>query len=65
MIFPRPFIFCDRMETNSKYVWDITAERRFTDHQLGLVDEIAYTISQGGDVKEMKEKLQQLKLAKE
>ncbi|MBS3054862.1 MAG: hypothetical protein J4452_00010 [Candidatus Aenigmarchaeota archaeon] len=52
------------METNSKYVWDITAERRFTDHQLELVDEIAYTISQGGDVKEMKEKLQQLKLVK-
>lgn len=52
------------METNTKYVWDITVEKGFTDHQLELVDEIAYTISKGGDVEEMKKKLQHLKLIK-
>jgi hypothetical protein len=62
--FPEIFIFCGHMQTLTKYAWDITAERRFTDRQLELIDEISYTISQGGDISEMKKKLHQLKLIK-
>jgi len=50
------------MESNTKYVWDITAEKRFSERQLEIVDEIAFTISKGGNIQEMKKKLEQLKL---
>jgi len=50
------------MQTTIKYVWDVSIEKNFTPRQLEIADEIASTISRGGDIKEMKKNLQKLKI---
>jgi len=44
-----------------KYTWDIVTERNLTVNQLKAIDEVSQMISFGGEVKQIKEKLSQLK----
>lgn len=43
-----------------KYVWDIVTERELTAKQLVAVNEISKMISSGGEVKEIKQRVQQI-----
>jgi len=48
------------MET--KYVWDIAVQEKFTLKKRKIVDEVSQMISCGGDVRSMQKKLQLLNL---
>jgi hypothetical protein len=48
------------MET--KYVWDIAVQEKFTLKKRKIVDEVSQMISFGGNVKDMKTKLRQLNI---
>jgi hypothetical protein len=43
-----------------KYAWDIVIERDLTKTQLKAVNEISQMISFGGEIKEIKQKLNQI-----
>jgi hypothetical protein len=49
------------MKPELRYVWDITTEKDFSKRELQLMQEVSQMIVRGCNVKDIKDKLKQLK----
>jgi len=58
---PRDFLFFV-MDMETKYVWDIAVESKYSKKKRELADQVSQMISGGGEVRDMQKKLQLLHL---
>jgi len=58
---PRDFLFFV-MGMETKYVWDIAVQNKYSKKKRELADQVSHMISSGGSVKEMQIKMRQLNI---